>query len=325
VRHVLLAVILAASTVMVANGAIAADQAITGTKLILQPGKVVLVAKDPAIATAGVNPIDGDNSSVSFDVGAGPVAFAMPTSLWTANKSGTVFKYKNASAPNGPSPVKVSKVKDGMFKVVAKALPFPTPSGMATVSVVFSFGGAQTYHLTFIQVPGGIKFVEVSPTPTPVPPNTGTATGTATSTPEATPTTTKTFTPTVTSTETTTATTMKTLTPTATPTETPTATPPCTGQLVGGSCWFIGAPSETCDQTCTAVGRICGPATPNYAGFPNGTLQHCAAVLAAFGMSSPQDLHLSLGVGCGTVFRDVGTPTFCAASGLGFRRACACL
>jgi hypothetical protein len=42
--------------------------------------------------------------------------------FWTKNKAGTVYKYKNRLAPEGPSDVKIAKLKNGFIKVVAKGL-----------------------------------------------------------------------------------------------------------------------------------------------------------------------------------------------------------
>src|SRR6185503_12616926 len=47
----------------------------------------------------------------------------LPPSGWTANSTGTVYKFKNALAPAGPSPVKAATVKVGKgIKVAAKGL-----------------------------------------------------------------------------------------------------------------------------------------------------------------------------------------------------------
>ena len=72
------------------------DQGITEKKLLLKVGKVVLLSKDASISIAGSDPVDGTDSSVSFDAGSGPVTLTLPASLWSTNGSGTLFKYKNA-------------------------------------------------------------------------------------------------------------------------------------------------------------------------------------------------------------------------------------
>ena len=134
--------------------------AISGKKLLLKTGKLILLSKDMGIGIAGSDPVNGADSSVSFDDGSGPVTFALPKSGWNANGSATSFKYKNASAPNGPSPVKIAKVKSGLLKLVAKGLPFAVPNGAATIDVVLNLdGGAKTHCMTFIGSGDGNKFL----------------------------------------------------------------------------------------------------------------------------------------------------------------------
>ena len=184
--------------VLAAVGAQAADQGVTGKKLLLKSTpKLVLLSKDPSISIAGSDPIGGADSSVSFDLGGGPVTFNLPSSLWTANGTGTLFKYKNAAAPGGPSAVKVAKIKPGLLKVVAKGVPFAVPNGAATIDVVFSLaGGTNTYCMTFSGIGNGDKFLVKdaaagscggSPVATPTPTSTAAATGTPTRTPTNTP------------------------------------------------------------------------------------------------------------------------------------------
>lgn len=53
------------------GGASAADQGVTGKKLLLKSsGKVVLLSKDPGISIAGSDPVGGADSSISFDDGS---------------------------------------------------------------------------------------------------------------------------------------------------------------------------------------------------------------------------------------------------------------
>src|ERR1051326_2498814 len=109
---------------VVGGSAHAADQGLTGTKLLLKAGKVVLLSKDASISIAGSDPVNGADSSVSFDDGTGPVTFSLPKTLWSTNGSVTLFTYKNTSAPGGPSVVKIAKVKSGLLKIVAEGAPF---------------------------------------------------------------------------------------------------------------------------------------------------------------------------------------------------------
>jgi hypothetical protein len=155
----------------------AVDQGVTGKKLLIKSGKLVLISKDPSIGVAGSDPVDGSDSSITFDQGGGVVPFSLPKTLWGASGSGAIFKYKNGAAPGGPSPVKVAKLKAGLLKVVAKGSPFAVPAGAATIAVVFSLdGGTNTYCMTFSGVGDGRKFLvkgaaagTCAPPPTPTP------------------------------------------------------------------------------------------------------------------------------------------------------------
>ena len=172
------------------------DLGITGKKLLLKSTpQLVLLSKDPSISIMGSDPVGGSNSSVTFDDGANTATFTLPASHWSTNGSGTIFRYKNTSAPSGPSMVKIAKVKSGLLKVVAKGLPVPVPDGPATINVVLSLdGGTNTYCMTFAGSGDGAKFLAkeaaagtCAPTPSPTP--------TTTSTPTATPTLTLPFIP----------------------------------------------------------------------------------------------------------------------------------
>ena len=60
--------------VLIASSVRAADQGVTGKKLLLKnTPKLVLLSKDPGISIVGADPIGGADSSVSFDAGGGPV------------------------------------------------------------------------------------------------------------------------------------------------------------------------------------------------------------------------------------------------------------
>jgi hypothetical protein len=84
----------------------------------------------------------------------------MPTTLWSTNGSATVFKYKNPDAPAGASSVKIARVKPGSLKLVVKDLPFPVPTGAATIDVVFHLdGGTNNYCMTFTGTGDGSKFL----------------------------------------------------------------------------------------------------------------------------------------------------------------------
>ena len=57
----------------------AADQGITGKKLLLKGTKFVLLSKDPSISIIGSDPVAGSDSSMTFDdcewPGCGTVSF----------------------------------------------------------------------------------------------------------------------------------------------------------------------------------------------------------------------------------------------------------
>jgi len=149
----------AAAMALVATGtAHAADQGITGKKLLLKSAKFVLLSKDASISISGSNPVGGSDSSIAFDNGGGPVSLALPKALWSTNGPGTLFKYKNASAPSGPSVVKIAKVKAGLLKVVGKGVPFPVPNGAATINVVLGLDGSTNrYCMSFTGTGDGAR------------------------------------------------------------------------------------------------------------------------------------------------------------------------
>ena len=167
----------------------AADQGITGKKLLLKStAKLVLLSKDPSINIMGSDPAGGADSSITFDDGTNTATLSLPASNWSTNGPGTLLTYKNASAPSGPSVVKIAKVKSGLLKVTAKGLPVPVPNGPGTINVVLSLdGGTNTYCMTFAGTGDGAKFlVKDSAAGVCAPP--ATPTPSATATPTATPT-----------------------------------------------------------------------------------------------------------------------------------------
>lgn len=139
----------------------AADQGITGKKLLLKSTpKLVLLSKDPSIGITGSDPVGDADSSITFDDGTNSVTWSLPASGWSANGSGSLFKYKNAAAPGGPSAVKIAKLKAGLLKVVAKGLPFAAPSSSATINVILNLDGVtNTYCMTFTGAGDGTKFL----------------------------------------------------------------------------------------------------------------------------------------------------------------------
>ena len=189
------AVILSCALWAMAAQVRAADQGITGRKFLLKSTpKLVLLSKDPTISIIGSDPIGGSASSITFDDGTNTATLALPSSNWSANGSGTLFKYRNSSAPSGPSVVKIVKVKAGLLKVVAKGLPIPVPNGPATIDVVLRLdGGTNAYCMTFDGTGDGARFLvkdaeagicPSSPTATRTPTSTATPTPTGTPAPD---------------------------------------------------------------------------------------------------------------------------------------------
>ncbi len=121
--------------------------------------------------------------------------------------------------------------------------------------------------------------------------------------------------------------------PTDTPAATPTVTPtPCrsSGVAVGGFCWYLGAPGESCDVTCAGVGAVCDAATITFAG-SGGTNTNCMSVLAALAITDPftESMECLGGYGCADIpgfvsARCSAPPTTCAAAASNVQRACAC-
>src|SRR5262249_5438927 len=138
----------------------ATDQGITGQKLLIKSGKFVLLSKDPSISITGSDAAGGADSSITFNDGSGPVSLALPKTLWAANGAGTLFKYKNPDAPNGPSVVKGVKIAGGTLKAGGKGAPIAVPNGAASINVVLSLdGGTNTYCMTFSGTGDGSKFL----------------------------------------------------------------------------------------------------------------------------------------------------------------------
>ena len=80
-------------------------------------------AKMPPPALPAASPVAAGATLVVRTAAGETASFDLPASGWTANASGTSFKYKNALAPAGPSGVKSATVKDmRVVKVAGKAI-----------------------------------------------------------------------------------------------------------------------------------------------------------------------------------------------------------
>jgi len=144
------------------HAAYAADQPITGKKLVITSGKLVVLSKDPSISIVGSNPVGpvGSDSGIEFADIHGPVESALPASNWSTNGAGTLFKFKNKLAPV-VSLVKIAKLGPGLLKAVATQSPFgPVPNGDEEIDVVLSLdGGTNVYCMSFFGTGDGSTFL----------------------------------------------------------------------------------------------------------------------------------------------------------------------
>jgi hypothetical protein len=181
------------AVILSGSAASAADQGVTGKKLLLKNNpKMVLLSKDVLVA-AGANGSSADprcvpdgggglGGSVKLDDGVNTATLNMPCANWTTNSAGTQYKYKDtAGVP------KVCKIKSGLLKVVSPAGigGFPVPNGSATVDVEVQIG-SDRYCMAFSGTGDGNKFLvkdssagtcppSSTPTPTPSPTPTSTS------------------------------------------------------------------------------------------------------------------------------------------------------
>lgn len=177
----------------------AADQGVTGKKLLLKSNpKMVLLSKD-ALVVPGANGSSADprcapdgsglGGSVKLDDGTNSVTLSMPCANWNANGSDSLYKYKDSSGVP-----KTAKLKAGLLKVGSPAGMggFSVPNGAATVNVEVTVG-TDKYCMSFTGTGDGSKFVvKDASAGSCLPP--ATATETVTATPTLTPTVTPTLT-----------------------------------------------------------------------------------------------------------------------------------
>jgi len=139
--------------------AIAVDYPVTGKKLVMvrtPSGNEVFVfisrdviraplpggAEDPTLVGATLVVRSGNTSeSVTFD---------LPADHWTSNSSGTTFRYRNTQAPNGPSAVKMTRIRNGsLLKVGARATGITlNESSQGSIELLLS-SGTRRYCVTF--------------------------------------------------------------------------------------------------------------------------------------------------------------------------------
>ncbi len=88
--------------------------------------------------------------------------------------------------------------------------------------------------------------------------------------------------------------------------------PPCDA-LLGGACWFFGAPGASCDATCAALGLVYDDTTAEYAGTgAAATFGRCDAVLEA--LNAPTDDFGDFACSDGVAAATSPEPGACAAS-----------
>jgi hypothetical protein len=108
----------------------------------------------------------------------------------------------------------------------------------------------------------------------------------------------------------------------------------CAGQYVGGYCWYLTSPGQSCTSACSSHGGCNLAGTKNYAG-SSGTNAQCTAVARTLGISDGAEAITNghgayYAYGCSydhqprLLKRFVPTATTCGASNSLTRRICAC-
>lgn len=145
------------------TSAAALDQPLLGRKLILRSTpRFVLTSKDASIdATGSDPPCAGADSVLVLDDGITTATFLLPCENWRDNSSGTVFKYRNLSAPLGASAVQTIKIKDGHLKIISRGLGgLAVPNGNAVINAMLSLDGiTHRYCMSFDGTGDGTRFV----------------------------------------------------------------------------------------------------------------------------------------------------------------------
>ena len=138
---------LAISIMLLSGGlALATDHPEEARRLVLKDrsGRQSLawIAKLPAPVLPGTSPTTVDATLVVSGAGSEQATLALPAAGWTANAAGTIYKYKNAAAFAGPSPVKAVVLKDqSVLKVSAKGTGITLDeASQGTVGIVLTIG-----------------------------------------------------------------------------------------------------------------------------------------------------------------------------------------
>jgi hypothetical protein len=147
------------------GSAIAADVPIAGKKFLLKSNpKMVLLSKDALVVPGAAGSFSdprcvpdggsGLGGSVELENATHSVTLSMPCANWSANGSGTLYKYKDAAGTP-----KIGKIKAGLLKVVSPGMgAFPVPNGASTVDATVRVG-ADKYCMILDGTGDGTKFL----------------------------------------------------------------------------------------------------------------------------------------------------------------------
>jgi len=226
----------------------AADQLLPGRSLVLRTSgssaqRAAFSSKAPGLVAPTVGgPGDPTVVGATFAIRAASgesAAFSLPASNWSVNAAGTVFKFRNRSAPSGPSQVKVALLRQHAgLRLSARAtgITLDEPS-QGSIGIIFT-SGTMRYCALFggriVRDQPGRFMAKDAPAPAACP----TATTTTSTTIPAT-----------------TSTTTTTTVAGSTSTTTSTLLPPLCGDTTIG-------PGEQCDppgSACGGTGVVCQP------------------------------------------------------------------
>jgi len=150
---------IAALLLLIGGTSHAADHGITAKKFALKPATFVAVSKDAAARAAASPACPAADSSLTLADGVHTQTFALPCANWSDR--GTSFKYRNASAGNGPSLVKLASSAAGRLRIVGHGLGgFAIPDGPATIAAVLELAGtSERFCMAFTGTGNGRVFL----------------------------------------------------------------------------------------------------------------------------------------------------------------------
>jgi hypothetical protein len=109
--------------------------------------RLTWIVSDPAAAlpTGGDAPtVSGASLFILNPTTEESNTFILPASSWSANGAGTAYKFRNPSAPSGPSQVKIARMKSGKLKVSARATGITLDEAQqGSMGIVLSSGTVQ--------------------------------------------------------------------------------------------------------------------------------------------------------------------------------------